>query len=358
MKGRQPEEKSDLHDDDIIELKDVVQSGPEDDIIDLTEVLEQPGQATSPSEQPAETMGGDNGAVAPDGLDEAAAETDDDIIDLTDLAAEPDAPVVDAPAADAAAVDEGEVDEEVIDLTDVAKTLESDIADTHPSVPGAPPSTARTEEEVIDLTDLTAPDPSTAVQPEAGDDATEEAVIDLVDPAVDGPAGHALEAPADAIDEADDDMIDLSEPVVPAVADAGDAGETDETLSDLESRADAMLQDTSYRFDYDPAIEAAETAGPDADFTLLDTQSIAATAVSPETPGDGDEPVPDSASPAAEEGLKLTEEQLETALTAAIEKIYGDRIEQLLLETIEKTVRREIAKIKNALLEEDDGMLG
>ena len=88
MNGRQPNEKSDLHDDEIIELKDVVQSGPEDDIIDLTEVLEQPEQAPSPGGQTAEATIAHEQPVSTEGADEAPMETDDDIIDLADLAAE------------------------------------------------------------------------------------------------------------------------------------------------------------------------------------------------------------------------------------------------------------------------------
>ena len=59
-----------------------------------------------------------------------------------------------------------------------------------------------------------------------------------------------------------------------------------------------------------------------------------------------------------DQGIVLTEQQLEAALIQAVERIYGEKIEQLLLQTIEKTVRQEIAKIKNALLEDGDEMIG
>ena len=58
------------------------------------------------------------------------------------------------------------------------------------------------------------------------------------------------------------------------------------------------------------------------------------------------------------EPVPLTEAQVEAALERTIEKIYGEKIEQLMIRTIEKTVTREIARIKNALLEDDDDMVG
>jgi citrate lyase gamma subunit len=54
----------------------------------------------------------------------------------------------------------------------------------------------------------------------------------------------------------------------------------------------------------------------------------------------------------------LTEAQIEAALERTIEKIYGEKIEQLMIRTIEKTVTREIARIKNALLEDEDDKIG
>jgi hypothetical protein len=52
------------------------------------------------------------------------------------------------------------------------------------------------------------------------------------------------------------------------------------------------------------------------------------------------------------ETLTPSEKQLENALVRAIEKVYGDKIEQLLIQTIEKTIKQEIDEIKQALLDE------
>ena len=58
------------------------------------------------------------------------------------------------------------------------------------------------------------------------------------------------------------------------------------------------------------------------------------------------------------EAPPVTDEQVVAALERVIEKVYGDRIEALLLETIEKTVSREIEKIRNALMADDDRSAG
>ena len=58
------------------------------------------------------------------------------------------------------------------------------------------------------------------------------------------------------------------------------------------------------------------------------------------------------------EPVPLTEAQVTAALERTIEKIYGEKIEQLMIQAVEKTVKREIAKIKSALLEDDDDMIG
>ncbi len=62
--------------------------------------------------------------------------------------------------------------------------------------------------------------------------------------------------------------------------------------------------------------------------------------------------------PPADESVALTDAQVEAALERVVEKIYGEKIEQMMIQTIEKTVKREIEKIKNALLEDTDGMVG
>ncbi len=403
MEGRQPEDKNDLNDDDIIDLKNVVQSGSDDGIIDLTEVLDQPDLAPAAADSDDEDI---IPLVDPVSTETAGDETqaiDDDIIELTDMAAEPDAPPADETAA--VITPDSDDDEEVIDLMDIAQTLESEISEADVSVPvnrsaSAVDEDATGDEEIIDLMEVAQPQEADSIPadestqeaaPGTDADTAGEAIIDLTDVA-------AVEAPtaadAETVDEADDEPIDLldvatmetaqpqdsamepvedepvsdlEETVSPTADETGATDDLDDDFSDLESRADVMLRDTTYRFDYDPEIEAAETAGPDADFSLFDAEPDDAQPTEPsDEPIDVDEPttgptfvpiVPSEAS-ATDKGIVLTEQQLEAALTQVVEKIYGEKIEQLMLQTIEKTVRQEIAKIKNALLEEGDDMTG
>ena len=141
-----------------------------------------------------------------------------------------------------------------------------------------------------------------------------------------------------------------------------------EEFADLQSRAEAMLTEASGStvepapdpIDEETPEEAAETAGPDADFGVLDENDDL---VEPEPVAQPAAPVPPFSpetmpeSPAAEP-IRPTDQQVDAALERVIEKIYSEKIEQMMIQTIEKTVRREIEKIKTALLEDSDGMAG
>ena len=240
-----------------------------------------------------------------------------------------------------------ETDDAIIDLMDVATTPEGDTAGTG------------------------MPEPDTMPDETAGATEDEDDVIDLMDVAATlehDTAGTGMPAPDTTPEETDETVpedepvIDLLDAVEPQTAEAGITVETDDEFSDLESRADAVLTDAGNAFDVETPEEAAETAGPDSDFMIFEdnqaiigdvndqpentpdvSESVAAPLVVPASPS---EPVP------------LTEAQIEAALERTIEKIYGEKIEQLMIRTIEKTVTREIARIKNALLEDEDDKIG
>jgi hypothetical protein len=258
-------------------------------------------------------------------------------------------------AATATVPGEDEADEEVIDLLDVITIREADTAgsEAHDPVamPEAPADTA--DEEAIDLLDV-------VTSPEAG----------AAGPEAHGPAAMP-EAPADTAD-GDEPIIDLWETVEPQTA----AVDANEEFTDLESRAQAVLTDATDAFDDTTTEEAAATAGPEDDVLVLEDERISETPIIPPSRTEQaetrvEEPPPaeesrDSAMfvsmaatepPAAIEPVPLTEQQVEDALQRVIEKIYGEKIEHLLIRTIEKTVKREIEKIKNALLEDGDGMV-
>jgi hypothetical protein len=267
---------------------------------------------------------------------------------------------------------------------DVATTLETEISATENEAAEQTQEESKRpdEEEVIDLLEVAdAPQPQTAIdEPEGPETVTqeEEEVIDLLD-VTEAPQPEAAqdewESPETEIREEtqtveeEDEVIDLLEVAEPAQPQADD-DTVDDEISDLESRADLLLKDADEPEAFEIPEEAAETAGPDADFSLFETEPAAeeAEASEPFEPVGATLDEPESGSifvpaappetPETENVLPLTEEQIEAALPRVIEKIYGEKIEQLMLQTIEKTVKREIEKIKTALLDDSDGMPG
>ncbi|WP_319409145.1 hypothetical protein [uncultured Desulfosarcina sp.] len=394
MDGRQkpdpqPENENELNDEQAIDLTQIVEGGDNGDIIDLTEILEEPEQALDDGVEPEEAIIPLVDTIPANTSTELPEDTDDEIIDLTAVAAAPETPAVKTAAEPAPMPDEDDGDEEVIDLMDVATTLETDLTEAEPEAPAtiSEESVSKTEDddEVIDLmdvattleTDLTETEPEVSATISEESIATaedEDDVIDLMDvantPETDTAdterQGHGtISEETTGITEADEPIIDLLDAVEPPPEEAETAVDADDELTDLETRAQAILTDATDAFDYETPEEAAETAGPDSDFMVFEDDGTITD--ESETPAIVDnepkipEPVTDDmlfvpVSPS--EPISLTEAQLEAALERTVEKIYGEKIEQLMIRAIEKTVTREIARIKNALLEDDDDMVG
>jgi hypothetical protein len=373
-----PEKENELIDGEIIDLTQVIEGGDNDDIIDLEDILEQPDGAPEKMDEaalsPVNDISTEEIAALPD-------DTNDDIIDLEDVATTLEADMADPePHTDPMATEEAQPetgpddDEAVIDLLDVA-ALDTSGDDDMAAAAGEEEVTADMDEEldddIIDLEDVATtlepdmadPEPETdtltadEVQPETEPD-EDEPVIDLLDVAdIDTPGEDAVEPPEDDDEAGIIDLTDIEEP------------ESDnEEFAELQSRAEAMLTDTSEStvesdqdlLDEETPEEAAETAGPDADFRVMDEEDAL---FEPEPVPQPDAAVPTFSpvampeSPAADP-IQPTDQQVEAALERVIEKIYGQKIEQMMVQAIEKTVKREIEKIKTALLEDSDGMAG
>lgn len=278
----------------------------DEDVIDLTQIAEE--------EDDGDIIELKDVLVQPDQAPDEADENEDAVISLEDT----------IPADDAIQLAD-EADDEIIELMDMATTLETDIAEW--------------EEEA-----------STAQE--------DEAVVDLVDPAeIDAPEEDALESP---FSDDGEEIVELVDAVEPAVVDPNEEAVDRETPE-----------------------EAARTSGPDSEQTLFEVDEHPLDGDGPPAPG-FDEPatateraeppapanMPDEASLTTEMPLAaaspsgnppagsipLNDEQVEKALERVIEKIYGQRIEHLMIQTIEKTVRREIEKIKHALTADDVGL--
>lgn len=293
-----PENANDHDDEEIIDLTQIVGGDDEDEIIELTNILEQPGKAS-------ETTDDDDAPIPlvdiaqPETAAEAADADEAEPIDLTDIALQPDSAAVDS---------EPSADEEIIDLAGMETSLESDI--------GEP------EAEPFDL-----PPVDDAGTDELGDAAEE--VVDLLDVA---DLAQPETTPADTF---------IAEPMEPIDLSGDDDDTPDMTDDDImpppaETIIEALVP---------PDMSAG--AAPE----LPEIGAPVAAAFTPERDAAPGGPVPP-----APEAPTLTDEQLTAALERVIEKVYGDRIEELLMATIEKTVRREIQKIKSTLMTDDEQM--
>ena len=414
MDGRQkpdalPENGNDLNDEEIIDLTQVVQKGNDDEIIDLTNVLDQLEKEPTTLDEAVErlqsmdediidlnnvetTLEADISANAPADEDEDG----EDVIDLLD-AVEPESPATatdeladleiraettfteeldltiaqEAPPTDEADQDPTppetmeDDDNLIIDLTGMEAALDADIADTALE-------DEEDDEDVIDLLDAVEPEALAPETDELADLETraETTLTETFDSIEDPDIGIAQEAPpaaeadqdptppetmedddnliidltgmeaaldADIADTAledeedDEDVIDLLDAVEPEAL----APETDE-LADLETRAETMLAET-LDSTQEPDIGIAEETSPA--FADPSDEEFAPTALS---------------QPSTTDTVPFTEQQLEAALERTIHRIYAEKIEHLMIQTIEKTVQREIEKIKRALLEDDD----
>lgn len=325
MDGRQkPTPQStidnDLNDEEIIDLTQIVE-GVDDPVIDLDDILERPEPGRHPWDQPAEAAFPAPEAFAGEAPADAFESADDAVIELTEMVSAPGAATEDAiPISDL-----DERDEEVIDLLDVAATVESGNYQPEP------------------------PTPSPILEDKGAQTIGQEAAVDRRD--------------SEALDSAQ----------------APTAFDVDDAFTDLESRAEAILKDPESDFNFETPVKTAETTTPDDGFRIIEDEAamLEGRPVEPEAgtkpvdpwveqPPPAEKPIeasivtpltpPETASATAET-VALTEQQLSDSLERVIEKIYGEKIESLMIQAIEKTVKEEIAKIKKALLEEDDGML-
>lgn len=95
---------------------------------------------------------------------------------------------------------------------------------------------------------------------------------------------------------------------------------------------------------------APEPVAPLIDEPAPDQEPVAGTMVAAS-------PTP-QVNPTTAEPLFMTDQQVAEALERVVRTLYGEKIEALMIQAVEKTVKEEIAKIKKALLEDDDGALG
>jgi len=243
--------------------------------------------------------------------DPPAPENAEDIIELTDVVAA-----------------SGSDDEEIIDLTDVVEEK----AD---------------QEAVIELTDVV--DVPAETMPSAEKAPVEEPVIDLTEPVV----AEAVDAEPVLQEEAADAAILQEDETAPAAAEAEEStgGELEfaDMELDIEDRNEDQLFD-SMGMNLEADLLPAEEDTSELDFNLS-TQELS-DAIDLLDAKLAEEPPPQA--PAAESNLDepraLRSEEVETALENVIRRMFGEKIDQLLNEAIEKTISAEIARLREQLL--------
>lgn len=169
--------------------------------------------------------------------------------------------------------------------------------------PGAPPEKKNdlNHEEVIDLTQV------------FKSDETEE-VIDLTD---------VLEPPA-PVSDAPDELDELDESAIPML----DVVSTEEPTVLPEEPDDSVIDLTTLAPSVEENIQESETK-PLEPSMVKNASTVPAGTVS------------------------ITEQQLEVAVQRVVEKVYGEKIEHLIIQTIEKTIKQEIAEIRQSLIDDN-----
>ena len=252
-------------------------------------------------------------------LDEASDDDDTDAIDMTDVISEDEAPALDLDADDSLAGGETALD---ADKADEATGADLSLDDA----------------DVIELTE------TVSEAQEATPEWTGDAPAGLDEPA--GGTDHMafFETGAEAEDvlfSGDgeildfDDADDEAEQYMQDRAFEGPLGE-DETADADDEAATGKAPDENYDAEADDQNELIGSLG-----MALDGETEA-------DPGDAAA----ESLKEADQAVRLTPAQIEAAVERVLERMLSDRLNQLLVEAVEKTLTSEIARIKAALIEE------
>ncbi len=255
-------------------------------------------------------------------------EPDDEIVDLTDMVTEPEA-----------AGDVVELTEEI-----EAPVAEAEVVDLNQAA-----DSAAAEPEIIDLGDAL----ENAAASEGAEPAgikepvgTEDEVIDLAET-------FGAAKPASAPAEVDEPVeADGSE-----AADTEQAGPEAETGPDEDTENMAQLVsldeddfDNEFEETYEGDDNFTDSLGMAIDDTVEDDGQDEATV----EPRESEPAVVESGSAdSAAETITIDPDQLEAALEKAVEKAFSGRIEKILVNIVEKTVRDEITRLRDLLMDDE-----
>lgn len=246
--------------------------------------------------------------------DPSHLDDDDDIIELTDVVSSPFT-----------------ADDEIIELTDV---VESDDVD---------------EEAVIELTDVVETAPAEASVAEEPPVADEDPVIELTDVVLANDGEDEVEPFEERFEPADNENVMMQAAVEGVEESTSGDLEFAEMNLDIEERKDEGLFD-SLEMNMEADLLQPDDETGELDFNLstqelsdaIDLLDAKLAEEPPKVPPADDKQVirPES----------LAADELEAALEKVIRKMFGDKIDRLLDNAIEKTVSAEIARLKDQLL--------
>jgi len=243
-------------------------------------------------------------------------------------------------------------DEEIIDLLEATEEQESVEDETTIVLKEEVAEEPTGDEGIINLVEA----------PEEQESVEDEAIIELKEEVAEEPTGDEEiidlveapeEGPEDAQDESidteeqkateDDTYIDLTvtiseshrkrEDIDEPVADEADLSHE---FDDIDEFDNALVKE-SVDFTDEFSSDAITDEAPEDDFT--DSLGIELDSNEKNSEGPFE---PDS----------ITDEKIEAALERVIKKVFYEKIDRLLVDAIEKTVTREIEKLKKALLED------
>jgi len=205
-----------------------------------------------------------------------------------------------------------EYDDQIIDLVDVVETEDDDqIIDLVDAVE------MEDDDQIIDLEDdaveISQKDDSESIVGGVSEPVENETIIDLVE----------------SIGDTPEEIEEIGEPILETVEDSQDIDDTPEFEDNLIVEA----------VDFDDKFETVSLVPEALKDDFADSLGVEL---------DSNEDI----SKNTLEAEYVSDEQVEAALERVIKKLFYEKIDRLLVETIEKTVAKEIERLKRALLED------
>lgn len=205
-----------------------------------------------------------------------------------------------------------EDDDQIIDLVDVVETEDDDqIIDLVDAVE------MEDDDQIIDLEDdaveISQKDDSESIVGGVSEPVENETIIDLVE----------------SIGDTPEEIEEIGEPILETVEDSQDIDDTPEFEDNLIVEA----------VDFDDKFETVSFVPEALKDDFADSLGVEL---------DSNEDI----SKNTLEADNVSDEQVEAALERVIKKLFYEKIDRLLVETIEKTVAKEIERLKRALLED------